>query len=95
MTQLIELIQNIDDLEIFGSNQIAVNRISNNSKKIKSGDIYIAIKGSNYDGHDFIDDAIKGGAVCIICEVYPLTKLENITYIRINQISVNMFTDIF
>ena len=35
MIQLTELIQNIDDLEIFGSNQIAVNRISNNSKKIK------------------------------------------------------------
>ena len=39
MTQLTELIQNIDDLEIFGSNQIAVNNVSNNSKKIKSGDI--------------------------------------------------------
>ena len=81
MIQLTELIKNIDDLEIFGSNQIAVNNVSNNSKKIKSGDIYIAIKGSNFDGHDFIDDAIKEGAVCIICEVYPLSKLENITYI--------------
>ena len=81
MIQLTELIKNIDDLEIFGSNQIAVNNVSNNSKKIKSGDIYIAIKGSNFDGHDFIDDAIKEGAVCIICEVYPLSRLENITYI--------------
>ena len=49
MIQLTELIKNIDDLEIFGSNQIAVNNVSNNSKKIKSGDIYIAIKGSNFD----------------------------------------------
>ena len=81
MIQLTELIKNIDDLEIFGSNQIAVNNVSNNSKKIKSGDIYIAIKGSNFDGHDFIDDAIKEGAVCIICEVYPLIRLEDITYI--------------
>ena len=81
MIQLTELIKNIDDLEIFGSNQIAVNNVSNNSKKIKSGDIYIAIKGSNFDGHDFIDDAIKEGAVCIVCEVYPLIRLEDITYI--------------
>ena len=36
MIQLTELIKNIDDLEIFGSNQIAVNNVSNNSKKIKS-----------------------------------------------------------
>ena len=54
MIQLTELIQNIDGLEVFGSNQIAVNRISNNSQKIKSRDIYVAIKGSNFDGHDFI-----------------------------------------
>ena len=46
MIQLTELIKNIDDLEIFGSNQIAVNNVSNNSKKIKSGDIYV--KASSY-----------------------------------------------
>ena len=70
MIQLTELIKNIDDLEIFGSNQIAVNNVSNNSKKIKSGDIYIAIKGSNFDGHDFIDDAIKEGADCILSLIH-------------------------
>ena len=68
MIQLTELIKNIDDLEIFGSNQIAVNNVSNNSKKIKSGDIYIEIKGSNFDGHNFIDDVSNFGVKACLVE---------------------------
>ena len=39
-----------------------------NSKQIKSGDTFIAIKGNNLDGHNYIDEAIKNGATKIICE---------------------------
>ena len=49
MIQLTELIKNIDDLQIFGSNQIAVNNVSNNSKKIKSGDIYQVVLSQRFE----------------------------------------------
>ena len=39
-----------------------------NSKEVKQNDTFIAIKGDNYDGHDYIDDAIKNGASEIIAE---------------------------
>ena len=42
--------------------------IKTNSKKVKKGDTFVAIKGQNCDGHDYIDDAIKNGAQTIICE---------------------------
>lgn len=42
--------------------------IKSNSKKIKKGDIFIAIKGIDDDGHKYIEDAIKNGAEKIICE---------------------------
>ncbi|MBQ7140235.1 MAG: UDP-N-acetylmuramoyl-L-alanyl-D-glutamate--2,6-diaminopimelate ligase [Bacilli bacterium] len=42
--------------------------IKTNSKKVKKGDTFVAIKGQNFDGHDYIDDAIKNGADTIICE---------------------------
>ena len=38
-----------------------------NSKKVKPNDVFIAIKGNTYDGHQFIDEAIKIGASSIIC----------------------------
>lgn len=39
-----------------------------NSKLIKQGDIFIALKGSNYDGHDFIEEALENGAIQVIGE---------------------------
>ena len=42
--------------------------IKTNSKEIKEGDIFVAIKGINNDGHDFINEAISNGASKIICE---------------------------
>ena len=39
-----------------------------NSKLVKSGDIFVALKGNYYDGHDFINEAIENGASLIICE---------------------------
>ena len=42
--------------------------IKTNSKEIKKGDTFIAIKGLSRDGHDYIEDAIKNGAETIICE---------------------------
>ena len=40
--------------------------ISINSKKIKKNDIFVAIKGLNYDGHDYINEAFKNGAIAAI-----------------------------
>jgi len=42
--------------------------IKTNSKEVKSNDIFIALKGINTDGHDYIEEAIKNGAEYIICE---------------------------
>lgn len=42
--------------------------ISTDSRRIKTGDIFIAIKGDNFDGHDFISEAIEKGAGCVICK---------------------------
>ena len=42
--------------------------IKTNSKKVKKRDIFIALKGDKYDGHDYIKEAISNGASKIICE---------------------------
>ena len=43
-------------------------RVQTDSRKVKPGDTFIAIKGEKYDGHDFIENAIKNGASKIIAE---------------------------
>ena len=42
--------------------------IKTNSRKVKPGDTFVAIKGFTVDGHDYIEDAIKAGATKIVCE---------------------------
>ena len=45
-----------------------MDRIKTNSKEVNKGDTFIAIKGYNHDGHNYITDAIKRGASKVICE---------------------------
>ena len=45
--------------------------VSIDSRTIQEGDIFFAIKGENFDGHDFIPDAVKGGACCVVTEKSP------------------------
>ena len=54
--------------------------VSIDSRTISEGDIFFAIKGENFDGHDFIPAAIKGGACCIVAERAPE---EDIPYILV------------
>ncbi|WP_339227604.1 UDP-N-acetylmuramoyl-L-alanyl-D-glutamate--2,6-diaminopimelate ligase [Oceanobacillus sp. FSL K6-2867] len=48
--------------------KIEVNAIEMDSRKVKSGNVFVCISGYTVDGHDFIDDAVKQGAVAIIAE---------------------------
>lgn len=47
----------------------AINRISTDSRDVKSGDLFVALKGEKFDGHDFIEEAVKRGAQTIITHV--------------------------
>ena len=76
-----ELIKEIENLDIKGSTDIKVNNVSKNSNEIKPGDLFVAIKGSKSDGHDFINDAIIKGAKCILCEKIIDVEDDNLTFV--------------
>ena len=63
-----ELLIGLNGLKARGSLDIDIKNVECNSKNIKEGDLFVAIKGFEEDGHDFINDAIKNGAVAIIIE---------------------------
>ena len=76
-----ELIKEIENLDVRGSTNIKVNNVSKNSSEIKPGDLFVAIKGSKSDGHDFINDAIIKGAKCILCEKIIDVEDDNLTFV--------------
>lgn len=60
------LLEGIDG-ETLGNTNVEIEKIEYNSEKIGAGDVFVAIKGFETDGHKFITDAVKRGAVALIC----------------------------
>ena len=68
---------------VVGSTSAVVNKIEFDSRKIEANDLFVAIKGTIVDGHNYIDKAIKDGATSVICEVLPEILQDGITYIEV------------
>ncbi|MFV8365047.1 UDP-N-acetylmuramoyl-L-alanyl-D-glutamate--2,6-diaminopimelate ligase [Flavobacterium sp. XS1P27] len=68
-----------------GSTDIAINKMDFDSRKIESNDIFVAIRGSISDGHDFIEKAIELGAVAVICDTFPEKIAKGITYVQVKD----------
>ncbi len=95
MKKLSELLQAIQYEEIIGSEEVMISQIEFDSRKIKkeeshtaNGNIYVAQRGLNVDGHDFIDAAIANGASVIVVETLPENLQNNVTYIKVDNSSV-------
>lgn len=63
---------------------LKITGISLNSKKVKKGDLFIPFIGNNVDGHDYIEEAFKNGAVCSL-SIKKNIKLKNKNIIFIND----------
>ena len=72
---------------VVGGTSVGINMIHFDSRGINPGDVFVAIRGSLVDGHDYIDKAIERGAVAIICEVLPENFQNGITYIEVDSAS--------
>lgn len=62
-----ELIKIVNGISIINSDEI-IKDVKTDTRKINEGDIFIALKGNNYDGHDYIDEAINKGCIACIVE---------------------------
>ncbi len=65
-----------------------IHQLVFDSRKIEKNDVFVAQKGVQVDGHLFIDKAINSGAIAIICEDFPETKIEGVTYVQVENASI-------
>lgn len=68
-----------------GSTDISINKIEFDSRKIQEKDVFVAIRGTLSNGHDFIEKAIELGAVAIICDELPSKLVTGITYVKVTD----------
>ncbi|MFL9830539.1 UDP-N-acetylmuramoyl-L-alanyl-D-glutamate--2,6-diaminopimelate ligase [Flavobacterium sp. ST-87] len=70
---------------VHGSTDIAIGKLDFDSRKIEANDVFVAIRGSVSDGHDYIQKAIDLGAKAIICDTFPEKFSNEVTYIQVND----------
>lgn len=83
--KLSELLKNIRPTAIIGKQDVDIKGVNIDSRKIAEGHLFIAMKGTQVDGHRFIPKAIELGAKAILCENLPEIIDENITYIEVES----------
>ena len=87
MTRLQDILYKVHLQSVVGTTDVAVADIQIDSRKVRSGSVFVAIRGALSDGHTFIDKAIHSGATVIVCEEMPAKKKDDITYIQVKNTS--------
>ena len=81
--KLKELLRNSKTLGIIGDDGVDITGVNIDSRRIEAGHLFIAIPGTQTDGHKYIPKAIELGAKAILCEQVPEEKAEGVTYITV------------
>lgn len=80
--KLSELIKACTPLEVVGNTEIDITGIELDSRRVGQGTMFVAMRGTQSDGHQYIDKALELGANAIVCESLPEEKKPEVTYIR-------------
>lgn len=81
--KLSELLKSVSILQIAGPAETEITGVNIDSRKIEKGHLFVAIKGTQTDGHKFIAKAIELGATAILCEDMPEEKIESVSYLQV------------
>ena len=71
--------------KVVGNTSVAITNIEFDSRKVALNDVFVAIKGTLSDGHDFIKMASEKGAIAIVCETLPEIIINGITYVQVKD----------
>jgi UDP-N-acetylmuramoyl-L-alanyl-D-glutamate--2,6-diaminopimelate ligase len=83
MKTLKDILNGIELLETRGDLSVSIRSIQFDSRKVEAGDLFVAVKGSHADGHQFIAKAIEMGAIAVVCEEMPLEASSGVILVRI------------
>jgi UDP-N-acetylmuramoyl-L-alanyl-D-glutamate--2,6-diaminopimelate ligase len=71
--------------EVVGTTDLEIVDLQIDSRLVQKGTVFIAIKGAQVDGHNFIETAIEKGATVIVCEQMPAQITPGVTYIAVSN----------
>lgn len=83
MLALRDILVNVQPLQVVGDASVSVQELSIDSRKVGEGTVFIALRGTTMDGHQFMDKAAAQGASAIVCETLPQVRAEGVTYVQV------------
>lgn len=87
MKLLKDILYKVDLDHIEGNTNVAIPHMCFDSRQVQKDSLFVAVKGSLSDGHDYIEMAIEKGALAIICENLPADLNENVVYVQVKNSS--------
>ena len=81
--KLNELLRNIKNVALTGSDNVEITGVNIDSRRIGTGHLFVAMRGTQVDGHRFITKATEQGAAAVLCEELPEVLSEGVTYVKV------------
>ena len=83
--KLTELLKAIQPVQVIGSTDIDITGVNIDSRLVEAGQLFMAMRGTQTDGHAYIGAALEKGATAILCEDLPETLKEGVTYVQVKD----------
>ena len=85
MKQLKDILYKVGIEAVHGATDITISKIEFDSRKIELNDVFVAIRGTLSDGHDYIEKALRLGAIAVVCEEFPSVIVNGVTYVKVKD----------
>jgi UDP-N-acetylmuramoyl-L-alanyl-D-glutamate--2,6-diaminopimelate ligase len=80
-----DILYKVHIVAVAGSTDVVISGVQIDSRKASHRTVFVAVKGSDVDGHKFIETAIDAGAVAVVCQEMPAKTKEGVTYVRVDN----------
>ena len=82
---LSSILKNVKPLSVVGNAEVEITGVDIDSRKVGEGHLFVAIKGTQVDGHTFIDKAVAQGATAVLCETMPAQLPQGVTFVQVES----------
>ncbi len=80
-----ELIKNIRPVNVTGDTEKEITGVNIDSRRVGAGHLFVAMRGTQTDGHAYIGKAVGQGAAAVLCEDMPEDAAEGVTYVQVKS----------
>ena len=90
MKRLSNILSSTEVISFTASSDVEIHALQYDSRKVEAGDCFFAVRGTQTDGHQYIDKAIEAGAAVVVCEELPRNVSDKVSYVVVKDSNVAM-----